>query len=53
MQPEGFGVCNQGIDEGMIAKGDIWGKLGWIYSAGIFGLENYLKVIEFYIKERF
>ncbi|WP_123041482.1 hypothetical protein [Cohnella candidum] len=42
MQPEGFGVCNQGIDEGMIAKGDIWGTLGWIYSAGIYGLGKYL-----------
>lgn len=42
MQPEGFGICNQGIDEGMIAKGDIWGTLGWIYSAGIFGLGKYL-----------
>jgi hypothetical protein len=43
MQPEGFGICNQGIDEGMIAKGDIWGTLGWIYSAGIFGLGKYLE----------
>lgn len=43
MQPEGFGVCNQGIDEGMIAKGDIWGTLGWIYSAGIYGLGRYLE----------
>jgi hypothetical protein len=42
MQPEGFGICNQGIDEGMIAKGDIWGSLGWIYSAGIYGLGKYL-----------
>ncbi|WP_424769222.1 hypothetical protein [Paenibacillus sp. sgz302251] len=43
MQPEGFGICNQGIDEGMIAKGDIWGTLGWIYSAGIYGLGKYLE----------
>lgn len=43
MQPEGFGVCCQGIDEGMIAKGDIWGTLGWIYSAGIYGVERYLE----------
>jgi hypothetical protein len=42
MQPEGFAVCNQGIDMGMIAKGDIWGTLGWIYSAGIFGLGRYV-----------
>lgn len=42
MQPEGFGICPQGIDEGMIQKGDIWGTLGWIYSAGIYGLKNYL-----------
>ncbi len=43
MQPEGFGICNQGIDEGMISKGDIWGTLGWIYSAGIYGIKKYLK----------
>ncbi|HHV13504.1 MAG TPA: hypothetical protein GXX75_24855 [Clostridiales bacterium] len=43
MQPEGFGICNQGIDEGMIAKGDIWGTLGWVYSAGIYGLGRYLE----------
>lgn len=42
MQPEGFGVCNQGLDEQMITKGDIWGTLGWIYAAGIFGLGRYL-----------
>jgi len=43
MQPEGFGICAQGIDEGMIAKGDIWGTLGWIYSAGIDGVKRYLE----------
>lgn len=42
MQPEGFGICPQGADEGMIQKGGIWGTLGWIYSAGIYGLGNYL-----------
>lgn len=42
MQPEGFGICPQGMDEGMIEKGDIWGTLGWIYSAGISGVERYL-----------
>ncbi|PZE21616.1 hypothetical protein [Paenibacillus xerothermodurans] len=42
MQPEGFGVCWQGVDDGFIAKGDIWGTLGWIYTAGIFGLGRYL-----------
>ena len=46
MQPEGFGICPQGIDEGMIQKGDIWGTLGWIYSAGIYGLNNYLLIKE-------
>ena len=46
MQPEGFGICPQGIDEGMIHKGDIWGTLGWIYSAGIYGLKNYLMTRE-------
>ncbi|MGG6312113.1 hypothetical protein [Paenibacillus macerans] len=45
MQPEGFGICNQGADEGMIAKGDIWGTLGWIYSAGIHGLGAYLEAL--------
>ncbi len=43
MQPEGFGICPQGADEGMIHKGDIWGTLGWIYSAGIYGSDKYLK----------
>ena len=43
MQPEGFGICPQGLDEGMIRKGDIWGTLGWIYSAGIGGVERYLE----------
>lgn len=42
MQPEGFGICPQGIDDGQIHKGDIWGSLGWIYSAGIYGLGKYL-----------
>jgi len=42
MQPEGIGLCNQGVDEGLIAKGDIWGSTGWIYSAGTFGLLGYL-----------
>lgn len=43
MQPEGFGICPQGMDEGMIQKGDIWGTLGWIYSAGIDGVDRYVK----------
>jgi len=42
MQPEGVSLCNQGVDEGLITKGDIWGSLGWIYTAGIFGMHNYL-----------
>lgn len=46
MQPEGFGICPQGLDEGMIEKGDIWGTLGWIYSAGIGGVERYLEARE-------
>ena len=45
MQPEGFGICAQGMDDGMIEKGDIWGTLGWIYSAGIGGMERYMQVI--------
>ncbi len=43
MQPEGFGVSSQGQDENMIAKGDIWGTLGWIYSAGLLGLGRYIE----------
>jgi hypothetical protein len=42
MQPEGVALSNQGVDEGLITKGDIWGSLGWIYTAGIFGVHNYL-----------
>ena len=45
MQPEGFGICPQGQDVGMIRKGDIWGTLGWIYSAGIGGMERYMEGI--------
>src|SRR5215212_2367395 len=43
MQPEGISFCNQGVDDGLIAKGDIWGGLGWIYTAGTFGLNRYLR----------
>jgi hypothetical protein len=43
MQPEGIAFCDQGVDEGLIAKGDIWGGLGWIYTAGTFGLGRYLR----------
>lgn len=46
MQPEGFGICPQGMDEGMIQKGDIWGTLGWIYSAGTDGVDRYVKELE-------
>ena len=42
MQPEGIAFCNQGADDGLIVKGDIWGGLGWIYTAGTFGLDRYL-----------
>lgn len=42
-QEEGFACSNQGVDEGMIKKGDTWGSLGWIYSAGVFGLTKYLE----------
>jgi hypothetical protein len=42
MQPEGIAFCDQGVDDGLIAKGDIWGGLGWIYTAGTFGLGRYL-----------
>lgn len=46
MQPEGFGICPQGMDDGMIQKGGIWGTLGWIYSAGIYGLNNFYRIRE-------
>jgi len=46
MQPEGIAFCNQGVDDGLIAKGDIWGGLGWIYTAGTFGLDRYLHAKE-------
>jgi hypothetical protein len=46
MQPEGIAFCNQGVDDGLIAKGDIWGGLGWTYTAGTFGLIRYLAAIK-------
>lgn len=42
MQPEGIAFCDQGVDDGLIAKGSIWGGLGWTYTAGIYGLGGYL-----------
>ena len=42
MQPEGIAFCDQGVDAGLIAKGDTWGGLGWPYTAGTFGLHRYL-----------
>jgi hypothetical protein len=44
MQPEGSAFCDQGADDGLIRKGDIWGGLGWIYTAGTYGLSKYLLV---------
>jgi hypothetical protein len=43
MQPEGVGITSQGMDEELIRKGDTWGSLGWIYSAGTYGLDAYLQ----------
>jgi hypothetical protein len=43
MQPEGISFCSQGEDDGLIRKGDIWGGLGWPYTAGTHGLETYLR----------
>jgi len=43
MQPEGIAFCDQGVDDHLIAKGDTWGGLGWIYSAGTYGLNRYLE----------
>jgi N-acylglucosamine 2-epimerase (GlcNAc 2-epimerase) len=42
MQPEGIAFCDQGVDAGLIAKGDTWGGLGWPYTAGTYGLHRYL-----------
>ena len=42
MQPEGIAFCDQGVDEGLIAKGDTWGGLGWPYTAGTYGVHRYL-----------
>jgi hypothetical protein len=45
MQPEGISFCPQGVDEGLIAKGDTWGGLGWPYTAGTYGLGQYLEAL--------
>jgi len=45
MQPEGISFCDQGVDEGLIAKGETWGGLGWIYTAGTSGLTAYLDAL--------
>lgn len=37
MQEEGFACSDQGVDEGMIRKGDTWGALGWVFAAGTYG----------------
>lgn len=46
MQPEGISFCPQGLDDGLIAKGDTWGGLGWPYTAGTFALGRYLDARE-------
>jgi hypothetical protein len=43
MQPEGIAFCDQGADDGLITKGSTWGGLGWIYTAGTYGLGRYLE----------
>lgn len=42
MQPEGISFCSQGSDDGLISQGDIWGGLAWPYTAGTFGLGDFL-----------
>lgn len=42
MQPEGISFCSQGVDDGLIAQGDIWGGLAWPHTAGTFGLGDFL-----------
>ncbi|HEY0790814.1 MAG TPA: hypothetical protein VGD78_07080 [Chthoniobacterales bacterium] len=46
MQPEGISFCDQGVDDGLITKGDTWGGLGWTYTAGTFGLIRYLAALD-------
>ncbi|WP_286278549.1 hypothetical protein [Naasia aerilata] len=46
MQPEGISFCPQGVDEGLIGKGDTWGGLGWPYTAGTYGLGEYLAAVD-------
>jgi hypothetical protein len=43
MQPEGISFCPQGADDGLIQKGATWGGLGWPYTAGTYGLREYLR----------
>jgi hypothetical protein len=38
MQEEGFACSHQGVDEGLIRKGDTWGALGWVFAAGTYGV---------------
>ena len=45
MQPEGISFCSQGVDDGLIVKGDTWGGLGWPYTAGTYGLATYLEAV--------
>lgn len=45
MQPEGISFCDQGRDDGLIRKGDMWGGLGWPYTAGTTGLGDYLSAV--------
>jgi hypothetical protein len=52
MQPEGVGITSQGFDDGLMAKGDIWGSLGWIYSAGTFGLDAYIQAVSLALEAR-
>jgi hypothetical protein len=43
MQPEGIAFCDQGADDHLISKGDTWGGLAWIYTAGTYGLRRYVE----------
>lgn len=40
MQPEGVALADQGCDVGLIHKGDLWGGLGWIHTAGTSALRE-------------
>lgn len=43
MQEEGFACSHQGVDDGLIKKGDTWGALGWVFAAGTYCVREALR----------